>query len=220
MKNLIIFLLLTSLLAACTQPPAVKKSFPLSEASPESVGISSERLSRIDSLLQQAVAADKIPGVVALVARNGKIVFYKAAGMADNQSGRKLKRDDIFRIASQTKAVTATAVMILWEEGKFSLDDHISQYIPEFKNPGVLNTFNPKDSSYTTIPAVGEITIRQLLDHTSGLGYGVIGGDDRLRKIYQKAGIVDAFCSENITIGENIRKPCQTPVTFQPRRKI
>jgi CubicO group peptidase (beta-lactamase class C family) len=216
MKNLILSLLFISALISCSQPISVKKSLPLSEASPESVGVSSERLARIDSMLRHAVSSDKIPGAVALVARHGKIVFYKAFGMADNQSGRNMKRDDIFRIASQTKAITATGVMMLWEEGKFRLDDPISMYIPEFKNPRVLKTFNPVDSSYTTVPAVGEITIRQLLNHTSGLGYGLIGNDERIRKIYQKAGIVDAFCSENVTIGENTRKLAKQPLLFNP----
>jgi CubicO group peptidase (beta-lactamase class C family) len=220
MKNLILYLLLMSAFTACIQQGSVKKSLPLSDASPESVGMSSERLARLDSMLMQAVSANKIPGAVALVARNGKIVYYKAFGMADNESGRGMKRDDIFRIASQTKAITATGVMILWEEGKFGLDDPISMYIPEFKNPQVLNTFNPKDSSYTTVPAVGEITIRQLLNHTSGLGYGKIGDDDRLRKIYQKAGIVDVFCSENITIGENVKKLGKLPLLFNPGERF
>ena len=177
-------------------------------------------LDRIDNMCQEAIAASKIPGAVALVARNGKIVYWKAFGMADNESGRKMKKDDIFRIASQTKAITATAVMILWEEGKFRLDDPISTYIPEFKNPQVLNTFNPADSSYTTKPAVGEITIRQLLDHTSGLGYGLISDDERIRKIYQKAGIVDAFCSENVTIGDNIKKLAKLPLLFNPGERF
>ncbi len=219
MKNL--FLLLFSIaIVSCTQPVTVERSLPLSEGSPESVGMSSGRLARIDSMCQQAVAADKIPGVVALVARNGKIVLYKAYGMADNQTGRELRRDDIFRIASQTKAITSTGVMILWEEGKFRLDDPISNYIPEFKNPQVLAGFNPKDSSYTTVPAVREITIRQLLNHTSGLGYGVIGGDDRIRKIYQKAGIVDAFSTADVTIGENVRKLAKLPLLFNPGEKF
>ncbi len=220
MKNFFLYLLLFGAIISCTQPVPVKKSPPLSEAFPESAGMSSERLSRIDSILEQAVADDGIPGAVALVARHGKIVYYKAFGMADNESGRKMKPDDIFRIASQTKAITATGVMILWEEGKFRLDDPISMYIPEFKNPQVLNTFNPVDSGYTTIPAAGEITIRQLLDHTSGLGYGVIGDDDRIRKIYQKAGIVDAFSSENVTIGENVRKLAKLPLLFNPGERF
>jgi CubicO group peptidase (beta-lactamase class C family) len=220
MKNLILFLLLMGAFVSCTQPVPFKRNLPLSEASPESTGMSAERLARIDTMLQQAVSEDKIPGAVALVVRNGKIVFYKAFGMADNESGRAMKRDDIFRIASQTKAVTATGVMILWEEGKFGLDDPISKYIPEFKNPQVLNTFNPADSSYTAVPAAGEITIRQLLNHTSGLGYGIIGDDVRLKKIYQKAGIVDVFSAENVTIGENIRKLAKLPLLFNPGERF
>ena len=79
-----------------------------------------------------------------------EIVYYKAFGKADNQGNRNLKRDDIFRIASQSKAITSTAVMMLWEEGKFKLDDPISKYIPEFKNPQVLKTFQYKDTTYTS----------------------------------------------------------------------
>jgi CubicO group peptidase (beta-lactamase class C family) len=216
MKNLIFLMFLIITLISCTEQESVNLSLPLSEASPESAGMSSERLARIDTLCNNAIAQGKIPGAVALVARNGKIVYYKAFGMADNQSGRKMKRDDIFRIASQTKAITATGVMILWEEGKFRLDDPISQYIPEFRNPQVIKDFNEKDSSYTTVPAASEITIRQLLNHTSGLGYGIIGGDDRIKKIYQKAGIHDVFSSDNVTIGENIRKLGKLPLLFNP----
>jgi CubicO group peptidase (beta-lactamase class C family) len=219
MKKLVFILFVMFASAACTQTDIKNKSLPLSENSPESAGMSSERLARIDSMCMKAVTEDKIPGVVALVARNGKIVYYKAFGMADNQTGRTLKRDDIFRIASQTKAVTSTAVMMLWEEGKFRLDDPISKYIPEFKNPQVLNTFNPKDSSYTTVPASGEITIRQLLNHTSGLGYGEIDGDERFRMIYHKAGIIDAFTTENISIGENIKKLAKQPLHHNPGEK-
>jgi CubicO group peptidase (beta-lactamase class C family) len=220
MKNLLLILLFFCALSSCTQPVSTRQSLPLSEASPETVGMSSERLDRMDNMFQEAVAASKIPGAVALVARNGKIVYWKAFGMADNGSGRKMKKDDIFRIASQTKAVTATAVMILWEEGKFRLDDPISKYIPEFKNPQVLKTFNPADSGYTTMPAEGEITIRQLLDHTSGLGYGLISDDERIRKIYQKAGIVDAFCSEDVTIGDNVKKLAKLPLLFNPGERF
>ena len=216
------FSILLSLFAliACTETGPIQKPLTLIEGSPESAGMSASRLAKIDSLFNNAVSKDNIPGAVALVARNGKIVYYKAFGMADNQTSRKLKRDDIFRIASQSKAITSTAVMILWEEGKFKLDDPISKYIPEFKNPQVLNNFNPKDSSYTTVPAVGEITIRQLMDHTSGLGYGVIDGDERIRKIYQKAGIVDAFCSRDVTIGDNIKKLAKLPLLFNPGEKF
>ena len=122
-------------------------------------------------MCKEAVNSGDLPGLVALVARNGKIVFHEAYGLADNSAGRKMQKDAIFRIASQTKAITSTAVMMLWEEGKFQLDDPISKYIPEFKQPQVLKTFKYADTSYTTVAADKEITIRHLLTHTSGIGY-------------------------------------------------
>jgi CubicO group peptidase (beta-lactamase class C family) len=220
MKNLVPLLLLCLSLIANAQTKSVKKSPVLSEAPPESVGMSVERLARIDTLMIHAVLEKQIPGAVALVARNGKIVYYKAFGMADNPAGRSMKRDDIFRIASQSKAITSTAVMILWEEGKFSLDDPISKYIPEFKNPQVLKTFQYKDTSYTTVAASGEITIRNLLTHTSGIGYGVIDGDERFRMIYEKAGITDLFTTENISIGESVKKLARLPLHHNPGEKF
>lgn len=126
------FLFLTSL-ALEAQTKSGQQSPPLTQASPSSVGISPERLTRIDEMLKESVTDNTIPGAVALIARNGKIVFHEAYGNAD-ANGRKLKKDAIFRIASQSKAITSTAVMMLWEEGKFRLDDPISKYIPEFKN--------------------------------------------------------------------------------------
>ena len=188
----------------------------LPEVSPSTVGMSSERLSRIDSLVNNAISEEKIPGAVALVARHGKIVYHKAFGMADNTSGKTMETDVIFRIASQSKAITGTAVMMLWEEGKFNLDDPISMYIPEFGEAQVLDTFNEADSSYTTKPADKQITIRNLLTHTSGIGYGQIDGDSRFKKIYAKAGITDLFTTEDISIGENIKKLAVLPLHHNP----
>lgn len=219
MKNLCTFLLIALSFTATAQTNSIQKSKPLSEASPEKAGISPERLKRIDAMLQEAVAEGDVPGVVALVARNGKIVYHKAFGMADNESARSLDRDDIFRIASQTKAITATAVMMLWEEGKFQLDDPISKYIPEFKNPQVLKTFQYRDTSYTSAPAAREITIRQLLNHTSGLGYGKIDADERMKMIYHKAGVTDLFTTEKISIGESVKKLAALPLHHNPGEK-
>ncbi len=184
--------------------------------SPESEGISSERLSRIDAMLKNMIANNKLPGAVALIARNGKIVYHKAFGMADNTSKRKLKKDAIFRIASQTKAITSTAVMMLWEEGLFQLDDPISKYIPAFEHMEVLDSIILSDSSYTSIPAKGQITIRHLLTHTSGLGYGFLDTDSRYSKIYQKAGIVDGFTTKPISIKENVLKLAKMPLHHNP----
>ena len=217
---LLIFLLLNCTLIGIAQTKSLKKSPPLSEGTPESVGISSERLARIDNMCSNAVKNGNIPGVVALVARNGKIVLWKAYGMADNPSSRMLKRDDIFRIASQSKAITATAVMMLWEEGKFQLDDPISKYIPEFKNPQVLQSFRYEDTSFTTVQAKSEITIRNLLTHSSGIGYGVIDSDERMKLIYQKADVTDLFTTEKVTIGESVKKLAKLPLHHNPGEKF
>jgi CubicO group peptidase (beta-lactamase class C family) len=218
MKKLIIliFLLASVPMLGISQTRSLKKSAPLKETPPKEAGMSPERIARIDRMCSEAVSEGNIPGVVALVVRDGKIVLWKAYGMADHAQGRALKRDDIFRIASQTKAVTATAVMMLWEEGKFQLDDPVSKYIPEFKNPQVLNTFRYSDTTWTGIPAQSEITVRHLLTHTSGIGYGMIDGDERMRMIYHKAGIIDAFTAENITIEENIKKLATLPLHHHP----
>lgn len=220
MKKIFTLLLAALCLTAGAQTKSVKKSPPLSESSPEKAGLSKERLARIDAMLQEAVAEGDVPGAVALVARNGKIVYHKAFGMADNESNRLLKKDDIFRIASQTKAITSTAVMMLWEEGHFQLDDPISKYIPEFKNPQVLNSFQYKDTTFTTKPASGEITIRHLLTHTSGIGYGVIDGDERFKMIYNKAGVTDLFTTEDVSIKESVLKLAKLPLHHNPGEKF
>lgn len=218
-KTLFSILLFFTVSNGISQTKTGKPLSPLTDALPASQGMSEVRLGKIDKTLNDAVVQNKIPGVVALIARNGKIVFHKAYGMADNMSGKVLKKDDIFRIASQTKAITATAVMMLWEEGKFKLDDPISKYIPEFGEAQILDTFNEKDSSYTTKSAKHQITIRHLLTHTSGIGYGAIDGDERFRKIYAKAGIIDAFTTKSVSIEENIKKLAKLPIHHEPGEK-
>jgi len=181
--------------------------------------MSSARLAYIDSILIEATNRGDIPGAVAVVTRNGKTVYSKSFGYADWESKTNLETDHIFRIASQTKAITATAVMMLWEEGRFRLDDPISEYIPEFKNPVVLKELDASDSTFTAYPANKEITIRHLLTHTSGLGYGVIDGDDRMKKLYHKARITDLFTTEGVTIEENVRKLATLPLHHHPGEK-
>lgn len=182
-------------------------------------GMSDERLARIDSMCRSAIKNGDLPGIVALVARNGKIVYNKAFGSSNAETKKALRTDDIFRLASQSKSITATAVMMLWEEGKFRLDDPVSKYIPEFKNPVVLDSLL-EDGTYTSTPADKEISIRHLLTHTSGIGYGVIDGDARFKKIYEKAGIIDLFTTKDISIGENIRKLAALPLHHNPGEKF
>ncbi|SMC51002.1 serine hydrolase domain-containing protein [Cellulophaga tyrosinoxydans] len=217
MKNVFQLIFTLTSLISVAQTTSIKNSPFLTEASPKSVGMSEERLARIDAMCAEAVK-NEVPGIVALVARNGKIVFHKAYGTADAESTKELKTDAIFRIASQTKAITSTAVMMLWEEGKFRLDDPISKYIPEFSNEQILDSVYP-DGSYSTIPAKNPITIRHLLSHTSGIGYGVIDGDSRFKKIYANAGITDLFTTEKITIAESVKKLAKLPLHHNPGEK-
>jgi len=218
MKKIFVLLFTFYTLANFAQTRSIKTSPLLTQGAASSVGMSEERLARIDDMCLEAVEGSHIPGIVALVARNGKIVYYKAFGMADNESGRVLKRDDIFRIASQTKAITSTAVMMLWEEGKFRLDDPIFMYIPEFKDAQVLDTLY-EDGTYDTTPAKIPITIRHLLTHTSGIGYGVIDRDVRFKKIYKDAGIIDLYTTEDISIEESVKKLAKLPLHHNPGEK-
>ncbi|PZX46449.1 serine hydrolase domain-containing protein [Algoriphagus chordae] len=183
------------------------------------VGVSAERLDRIDQMLDQTVSDNQVPGLVALIVKDGKIVYHEAKGLADVPSGTAMAKDQIFRIASQTKSITSTAVMMLWEEGKFKLDDPISKYIPEFSNPQILTGFRYGDSSYSTKPSPREITIRHLITHTSGIGYGVIDGNEQMKMIYQKAGIVDLFTTEPVKISDNIKKLAKLPLHHEPGTK-
>ena len=214
-KPIFLLLVLCTLLAS----PAFSQS--LSPAGNTTVtGISKDRVVKLDAMLDEAIQKEQIPGLVAMVVKDGKIVYHSAKGYADVEGGVKMETNSIFRIASQSKAITATAVMILWEEGRFRLDDPISKYIPEFRSPQVLNTFRFTDTSFTARPASREITIRHLLTHTSGLGYGVIDGDERMKMIYHKAGVVDLFTTENITIEESVKRLAKLPLHQHPGTKF
>ncbi|WP_439490619.1 serine hydrolase domain-containing protein [Algoriphagus sp.] len=183
-------------------------------------GMSAERLSRIDQMLEDAISSDQIPGVVAMIVKDGKIVYHEAKGLADATTGKTMVKDQVFRIASQSKAITSTAVMMLWEEGKFQMDDPISKYIPEFAESQVLTGFRYGDTTFSSRPASRAITIRDLITHTSGIGYGVIDGDERMKMIYHKAGIVDLFTTEPVRIGENIKKLAKLPLHHDPGTKF
>ena len=209
MKKIIFALTIIFLVSGCSQ---TSSTFDL----PENQGVSSERLDRIDFYLNKAIKDNQIPGAVALIRRNNKIIYNKAFGYSDVENKIMYSTDDIFRIASMTKAVTSLAVLMLWEEGKFNLDDPIEKYIPEFKDLKVLTDFNETDSTYLSKPAENKISIRHLLTHTSGIGYGVIDEDARFKAIYKKQGIVDLFTTDSIDIESNVKKLAQLPLHHEP----
>ncbi len=207
-KLLIGTLLFISSLATAQHPV-------LHEAKPESTGMSSERLQRLDGLLQRYVTEKRLPGVSGIVARDGKIVWHKAFGQRDLDAGDALQRDDIYRIASMTKAITSVAAMMLFEEGKFSLDEPIADYIPAFKNPKVLVEYNREANTWTSVPAKSEITIRQLLNQTSGIAYGPLTNDD-FKLMYEKAGVYVLSTTVDISLQENIKRLAAMPLVHQP----
>ena len=169
---------------------ALAVSLPLAAAGlpagkPEDSGMSAERLQRIHEAVQRHIDAAEISGAVTLVARNGRIVHFEAHGLMDLESKKPMAKDAIFRIASMTKPITGVAVMMMVEEGKIRLTDPVSKFIPEFKDTKVAmarDTISPRPAGgrggqpdFYLVPAYREITIRDLLTHTSGLMSGGIG---------------------------------------------
>lgn len=144
----------------------------LPAAKPETVGMSSERLLRIGEAVQRHIAAGSVTGAVTLVARRGRIVHFEAHGLMDAESRRPMEKDAIFRIASMSKPVTAVAVLMLLEEGRIRLNDPVSRFLPEFRKMQVAvprQTRTPGEDPFYPAPADRELTIGDLLTHTSGL---------------------------------------------------
>ncbi len=170
-----------------------------------------ERLNRIDSAFQWYVNEGYMPHAVTMVVHKGRVVHNKAYGWRDKEAGIPVETTDIFRMASQTKAIAVTAIMTLFEEGKFQLDEPIKKYLPEFANPVVLDTYDAKTGEYTSHPAARDITIRHLITHTSGLSYG---GD--FMKICKAKGIHPLNALEDITLRENVRRMGDMPLAHEP----
>jgi CubicO group peptidase (beta-lactamase class C family) len=178
---------------------------------PESVGLSSERLERISTAVQRDIDDKRIAGAVTLVVRHGHVAWFKAQGMMDREAAKPMAPDAMFRICSMTKPITSVAVMILYEEGKFLLDDPVSKYLPEFKNPRVL--VKPASGEPYTIPATKEITIRDLLRHTSGITYQ---WNADLGAMYEKANVASGLLQYDGTIGDSVKQLGGLPLLFNP----
>ncbi|HZO98739.1 MAG TPA: serine hydrolase domain-containing protein [Terriglobia bacterium] len=185
-------------------------------ATPESVGLSSERLERIGSVIQRGIDDGRLAGGVSLVARHGKIAYLKAFGMADKDAKKPMRTDSIFRICSMSKPITSVAVMMLYEEGRFTLNEPVSDFIPEFKNMKVLDPPYPQDKTSppgALVDARRPITILHLLTHTSGLTYQ---WNPRLGKAYRDAGVGSGLLQQEGTIGDAVKKLAKLPLLFQP----
>ena len=177
-----------------------------------------ERLARIDGLVNEYINNNWLTGAVSIIIKDNQVVQYKGYGFADVASKKPMKNDAIFRIMSQTKAITSVGIMILYEQGKLLLDQPISDFIPEFKKPVVLDKFNDADTTYTTVPAKGEITFRHLLTHTSGLDYTDIGSS-KVQAIYTKNHIPSGLGYFDENLFERMKALGKLPLTFDPGTK-
>lgn len=190
----------------------------ITTSTPEAAGFSSERLKRIDVAMNDWVSKGYLNGASALIIRNGKVAYYKAAGYDDLDTKSPMPKDGIFRIASQSKAITSVAIMILFEEGKLLLSDPVSTYIPSYKGQSVLAQLNAADTTYTTVPAKREVTIKDLLTHTSGVGYAQIGTKEA-NAIYNKAGLTTGIGVSHESLLTAMTRLGKLPLMHQPGEK-
>jgi CubicO group peptidase (beta-lactamase class C family) len=195
------------LLALAVQVPAQEV------AKPAEVGFSAERLDRITQWLKDDIQKGTIPGAVLMIVRNGKVAYFESLGVVDPETKAPMRKDAIFRIYSMTKPITSVAVMMLYEQGKLSLDEPISKYIPAFKDMKVGIETKGEDGKpkLDIVAARKQITIQDLLRHTSGITYGFFG-DMLVKKAYVDA---DVFGGDptNEQFAERIAK---LPLAFQP----
>jgi CubicO group peptidase (beta-lactamase class C family) len=184
------------------------------EAEPEEVGLSSARLGNVTRLVQGYVDSGKLPGALTLVARRGKVVHFETYGQADAETGRPMTADTIVRIYSMTKPIASVALMTLYEEGKFQLDDPVAKFIPEFRD---LKVFAGGTADrYETRDPARAMTVRDLLMHTSGLvGAGLVADPAMVvSQLYQRADLRGS--ASDGTLADMIRKVGQLPLQVDP----
>ena len=199
MKHLVV-----SAAALLALAPTAWAADALKTAEPEQVGLSSERLARIDRAMEGHVDKGHFSGAIGMIVRRGKIGYFKTWGDLDKESGTKMSDDAIFRMYSMTKAVTGVAAMILYEHGHFALTDPISNYLPEFK------TMRVASGETDPVPAERQITVRDLFMHTSGLSYQGPRAPDGER-YFAKAGVSNAT-----TLEEMVKRIAKAPLVDQP----
>ena len=186
----------------------------------QEVGISPEKLETVDAFIQRSIDQNVIAGGTFLIARKGKIAYEKSFGFTDVDHMRQYQNDDIYRLASMTKAVTSVAIMQLYEQGKLGLDDPIHYYIPAFREMTILDTYDEATDTYTTIPATKKITIRHLLTHTSGITYGDFN-PGQIKSMYEKFDMVGVgLYHEEWTNEEFCNQLAKVPLIFEPGTKF
>ena len=181
--------------------------------------ISATKLSLIDSVVNQYVKNRWLIGASVIVVKDHQVVYYKGLGYADEKTKKPMAADALYRIMSQSKAITSLAIMQLYEQGKLGLDDKLSKYIPSFKNPKIINEYNTKDTSYTVVDAKREVTIRDLLTHSSGIDYTDIGSS-KMSTIYNKANIPSGLGYFDANLVDRMTALGKLPLAHQPGEKF
>ena len=179
-----------------------------------SPGFDADRLQRIDSAVEREIEAGKLPGAVALVMKDGHIVYHKSFGFADISSRSPMRNDSIFRIASMTKAITSVAVMMLYEQGYFQLNDPVADYLPEFLDMRIVTEVDNAGVITATRPATQPIRVIDLLTHSVGIGYPFI--PSKVQKSYVDAGIIDGVTARNIELKSQMALLADQPLLFEP----
>lgn len=177
---------------------------------PQRMGFSPAKLHELEKHFQGYVDENKLAGLTTLVARRGQLVHLKSYGMMNQDSGKAMTQDAVFRVYSMTKPITGVAMMMLWEEGKFQLDDPVSKYLPAFKEQRVFTGLD-RDGKFQTVPAARQMTVRDLMRHTSGLTYGLFG-DTPIDRAYRGAGLF----AEGVDLKNLVNKLAEQPLLYQP----
>lgn len=186
-----------------------------SKSCAEEVGqVIDERFSHLQDTLAHYAALGHVPGGVAMVYEKDDVVLHFPFGHKNLEDKIQQELNDIFRIASMSKQITAVAAMILFDEGKFDLDDPVGDFLPEFRNPVILESVNMSDTTFTAIPAHNQITIRHLLTHSAGMYYGF--DNDTLSALISKSGFNIGIAKENITLKENMHRLATLPLLHEP----
>jgi CubicO group peptidase (beta-lactamase class C family) len=194
----------------------------LPTAKPEQVGMSAQRLARVSEVLKQEVEQGKLPGAVVMIARKGRVVYADAFGYQDPATKTPMRADTIFRIYSMTKPLVSVGLMQLVEDGKVQLTDPVSKFLPAFKGQSVsVAQMDPTTArvTYTQVPAVREMTIQDLLRHTSGVVYGEITQNAPVKDAYTKAGVYKPgfdFEARDLTPQEQVERLGRAPLAHQP----
>ncbi|MEE9373426.1 MAG: serine hydrolase domain-containing protein [Saprospiraceae bacterium] len=204
----LLFLISCSATTVLTPPTALTQETPMAakEKMPD--------VAKIDAFIQSYIDEGKLPGGTFYAAHKGKVIYHKSFG--NKYVATAYTNNDIYRIASMTKAITTVAIMQLYEQGRLKLDDPLEKYIPAFAEPVVLQKLNQRDSSFTTTPAGKSITLRHLLTHTSGLYYGLFEGGDRFAA-YIKSNIEEfGFAAPGLTTSQMANMVAKAPLAHKP----